>query len=154
MEDLKQLRASRHAHRSQLTKTLSSITETVEGHDGEPLTEFRAVTLTTTLEQLQRRKDILTNLDGKIAFLIDDEKELDADIYECEDIQSNVIEKIAQLQFFLRSRKSRPLPLVLPSETPSTSVPPSSQLILHRPHKTEKALYAMQTMSHVSSPLP
>ena len=74
MEELKKLHTSRRAHRSHLTKTLTSVTEILEKDNSEPLTKFQAITLTTTLEGLQCRKDILMNLDGKIKALIDYKK--------------------------------------------------------------------------------
>ena len=97
MEELKKLRASRRAHRSHLTKTLTSVTEVLEKGSSEPLTDLQAITLTTTLEGLQRRKEILMNLDGKITVLIEQEEELETDIYECEEIQTNIVKVIPEL---------------------------------------------------------
>ena len=95
MEELKQLRASRRAHRSHLTKTLTSVAEVLQKDSSEPLSELEVINLTTTIEGLQRHKGILSNLDGKLAMLITDEEELEEDIYECKEHQSNIVEKIA-----------------------------------------------------------
>ena len=58
--------------------------------------------------------------------LIEQEEELETDIYECEEIQTNIVEKIAQLQFLLRSHTTRPSKPVPPAVTdvPTTSIPP------------------------------
>ena len=45
--------------------TLISITKVLEKGSSEPLTEFQAITLTTILEGLQHRKEILMNLNEK-----------------------------------------------------------------------------------------
>ena len=39
----------------------------------------------------------LTNIDGKIALLSKDEDELETEIYKCEELQTKIVEKIAQL---------------------------------------------------------
>jgi len=102
MEELKQLRTSHRAHRSHLTKTITSITELLERDSSEPLTELKVISLRTTLEGLQRRKGILTNLDAKISALLQQQEELEADIFECEELQTNIDEKIAQLRYFIQ----------------------------------------------------
>ena len=101
MEELKQLRASCRTHRSHFTKTLTSVAEVLQKDSSESLSELEVINLTTTIEGLQRRKGILSNLDGKIAMLITDEEELEEDIYECEEHRSNIVKKIAQLQYFV-----------------------------------------------------
>ena len=67
MEELKCLRSSRRGYRAHLSKTLSSVAEILEGDPTTPLRELDAVLLTNTLEQLQRKKEILCDLDKKIA---------------------------------------------------------------------------------------
>ena len=122
MEEFKQLRASHRAHRSHLTKTLTSVAEVLQKDSSEPLSELEVINLTTTIEGLQRRKGILSNLDGKIAMLITDEEELEEDIYECEEHQSNIVEKIAQLQYFVRhSTRSSNTPPVTTASGPSVT---------------------------------
>ena len=132
MEELKKLRASRRAHRSHLKKTLTSVTEVLEKDSSELLTDLQAITLTTTLEGLQRRKEILTNLDRKTVLI--EQEELETDIYECEEIQTNIVEKIAQLQFLLRFQTTRPSKPISPAVTdvPTTSIPP----VIPRPTNT------------------
>ena len=133
MEELKQLRASRRAHRSHLTKTLTSVTKVLERDSSEPLPELKVISLTTTLEGLQRRKDILLNLDSKIAMLIKEEEELETDIFECEELQSNIAETITQLQYIIRQSTrtskpsgTRPAPTsALPVSTQRSSSPPT-----------------------------
>ena len=82
MEELKCLRSSRRGYRAHLSKTLSSVAEKLEGDPTTPLRELDAVLLTNTLEQLQRKKEILCDLDKKIADRITDESKLESEVFE------------------------------------------------------------------------
>lgn len=145
MEKLKKLCTSCCAHRSHLTKTLTSITEVLERDSSEPLPELKVISLTTTLEGLQRRKDILSNLDSKIAMLIEVEDKLETDIYECEELQSNIVETIAQLQYIIHQSTciskpsgTRPAPTSeLPVSTQCSSSPPPTDSESVEPLNTE-----------------
>ena len=55
--------------------------------------------------------------------LIEQEEELETDIFEYEEIQTNIVEQIAQLQFLLRSQTTRPSKPVV-TDVPATSIPP------------------------------
>ena len=56
------------------------------------------------MEQLQRKAEILQELDTKIAKTILDATELEAEVYESEEIQDTIIEKIGHVNFFLTRR--------------------------------------------------
>ena len=55
-------------------------------------------TLQSTTEQLEKKKAILEELDAKIITLIEECEELEKEIIDSEDIQSNIIEKICQVR--------------------------------------------------------
>lgn len=139
MEELKQLSTSHHVHRSHLTKTLTSVTEVLERDSNEPLPELKVISLTTTLEGLQRRKD------SKIAMLIEVENKLETDIYECEELQSNIVETIAQLQYIIHQSTpiskpsgTHPAPTSeLPVSTQRSSSPPAADSESVEPRNTE-----------------
>ena len=69
MEEQQRLTVSRRAHRAHLTETTKKI---IELQDGEIDHACRA-TLGSCLEQLQRKGQILTELDNKIFGLIEDQ---------------------------------------------------------------------------------
>ena len=125
MEELKRLRSSRRGYRSHLSKTLASIAEVLEGDPAAPLKELDAILLANTLEQLQRKKEILRDLDKKIAACITEEGELETEIYEAEEQETSLLDKIAKIKFFLRPRRS---------PTGTSAEPPSNpSLRLERP---------------------
>ena len=104
MEELKCLRSSRRGYRSHLFKTFTSALAILEGDPSASLKEQDEVMLSNTLEQLQRKKDILCDLDKRIAACITDEGELETEIYEAEETQSSILDTIAKIKFFLRPR--------------------------------------------------
>ena len=76
-------------------------------------------------EQLQRKKEILRDLDKKIAACITEEGELETEIYEAEEQETSLLDKIAKIKFFLRPRRS---------PTGTSAEPPSNpSLRLERP---------------------
>ena len=101
MEELKHLRSSQRGYRSHLSKTLTSIAEILEGDPTSPLSELDAVLLANTLEQLQRKKEVLCDLNKKIAACITDNGELEPEIYEAEEQETSLLDKLAKIKFFL-----------------------------------------------------
>ena len=73
---LPQLKRSRRAHRGVLTRRITTIQQ-----DGAPLQDIQA-----TLEFLLNRQRILSELDAKIQFLIEDDTELDDDVQDAADV--------------------------------------------------------------------
>ena len=147
MEELKRLRSSRRGYRSHLSKTLTSVAEILEGDPTSPLSELDAVLLANTLEQLQRKKEVLCDLNKKIAACITDEGELESEIYEAEEQETSLLDKIAKVKFFLRPRH----PPVDVSPVQSSSNPRTkatqSETQLHSELPSESAIDA----SHVSN---
>ena len=104
----------------------------------DPSRELDAVLLTNTLEQLQQKKEILCDLDKKIADRITDESELESEVFEAEEQEASLLDKITKIKFFLRPRRppvnappvdvqsaSNPRSKVTPLQTETHSEPPS-----------------------------
>ena len=66
------------------------IAEILEGDPTFPLSELDAVLLANTLEQLQRKKEVLYDLNKKIAAFITDEGELESEIYKAEEQETSL----------------------------------------------------------------
>ena len=96
MEELKRLRRGYRAH---LCKTLSSIAEILEGNSTTPLRELDTVLLANTLEQLQQKKEILFDLDKKIAACITD-NELESEVFEAKEQETLILDKVTKIKFF------------------------------------------------------
>ena len=100
-----------------------------------------------TLEQLQRKKEVLCDLNKKIAACITDEGELESEIYEAEEQETSLLDKIVKVKFFLRPR----YPPVDVSPVQSSSNPRTkatqSETLLHFEVPSEYAINA----SHVSN---
>ena len=93
-ENLSKLNSSRAGYRSHLTKTLNKAKNIME--KGPP-TELDVVSLTNIVEQLVRKKAILTELDGKIAALLEDPGEIEQEIFDSEEIQDEIDETKSQI---------------------------------------------------------
>jgi len=70
MDDLRFLRLSCSGHRSHLSKLMNITNALLEKSTEEPLTAKEIVSLTSYLDQLQSKKDTVTDLDAKILLLI------------------------------------------------------------------------------------
>ena len=138
MEELKRLHSSRRGYRAHLSKTLSSVAEILEGDLTTPLRELDVVLLTNTLEQLQQKKEILCDLDKKIADRITDESELESEVFKAEEQETLLLDNITKIKFFLRPQRppvnappvdvqssSNPRSKVTPLQTETHSEPPS-----------------------------
>ena len=102
MEKLKRLRLSRQGFNAHLATPTTSLTELTEQCKEDPPGEEDIITLTSLLEQLNCKKEILIGLDEKMAQLID-EKDLKAEIVESEDIQSSISYQITQVKCLLNT---------------------------------------------------
>ena len=102
IDELKRLRSSQRGYRTHLRQLTSRVAEIFEqdNHSSANITGLKHL-----CEQLQRKKDILINLDGLVVGLIEGEDELEAEVCEAEDIQALISENISQINGFLESRK-------------------------------------------------
>lgn len=101
MDELKRLRLSRGGHRSHLSKLMNITNALLEKSAETTLTAKEIVSLTSYLEQLQRKKDAVAELDATILPLIKEELEVESDVYESAELQETLHEHIAQVQFLL-----------------------------------------------------
>ena len=122
MEELQRFRTSRRGYRAHTTKLLTGITD-----DGP----FDKMTATLTIEQLQRKQTILEDLDAKIAPLIDNEADLEAEIIEAEETRTKILDGIARLKLKLHRPLTEPIkPQPVPKNPTSAPLASSSYLNL------------------------
>ena len=105
MDEIKRLRSSRRGYRTHLRRLTSRVTEILE-QDNHSCAEITG--LKDLREQLQRKKDILINLDESVVGLIEGEDKLEAEVCEAEDIQALISENISQINGFLELRERQP----------------------------------------------
>ena len=108
MDELKKLASSQSGHRSHLSKVINNVKEilqkllyTKESKPGSTLTSSETVLLTEHQKQLRRKAEIFNKLDEKIMQQIDDEEKLEAAIFDSEDLQTMLSEKIALISHTL-----------------------------------------------------
>ena len=102
MEELQRHRSSRKGYRSHLTRLITNANElmatSTEGLPGEN------VKMTTALDslvgQLNRKENLLADLDAKILQLVNDEGELETEVFEAEEIQSKIAETVSNIKSF------------------------------------------------------
>ena len=133
MEELKRFRLSRRGFRAHLATLTTSLTELTERCKEHPPGEEDIVTLTSLLEQLNRKKEILNGLDEKIAGLTD-EKDLEAEIVESEEIQSSISRQITQVKRLL----SAPTPTSTPNTDTTSTQNKSKEEVIPRDTATQE----------------
>lgn len=102
MKDLQCHRGSRKGYRSHLTKLITSAYDLLTT-DPESSGEEKAKTATaldSLLGQLSRKATLLADLDAKILSLVDREDELEAEVFEAEEIQSKLAETVSNIRAF------------------------------------------------------
>ena len=110
MEGIKRHRLSRRGYRSHLTRILNATSAIIEKEPSE-LTESDFASLTDWQRQLDRKKDILADVDVKIIALIVDDEELEEEILEAEGTQETISQQAAQIDRVLRLyRRTHPDP--------------------------------------------
>ena len=110
METLKRHRLSRRGYRSHLTRIITAANEIIDKNPSE-LTESDITSLADWQKQLNRKKEILTDVDAKIVTLIEDEEELESEVLETEEIQETISQHAAQIDRVLRQyRHNNPDP--------------------------------------------
>ena len=113
MENIKRHRLSRRGYRSHLTRIMTATTAIIEKELSE-LTKSDFTSLTDWLRQLDRKKEILTDVDAKIIALVEDEEELEGEVLEAEEIQERISQQAAQIDRVLRLyRRTHPDPSVV-----------------------------------------
>ena len=99
MEGVQRFHSSRKAYRSHLTRIYNKVSKIMES--SETPSNSQITTLKSSLEQLQRKAEIIKDLDAKIALAIQDPSELEGEIFESKEIQDAIIEKTGSIIEFL-----------------------------------------------------
>ena len=99
MEGALHYQLSRKAYCAHLTRIYNKVSEIMES--GETPGDSQITTLKSSLEQLQRKAEIIRDLDAKIAQATQDPSELEAEVFESEEIQDTIIEKTGSIKEFL-----------------------------------------------------
>ena len=133
MEELKRFQLSRRGFRAHLATLTTSLTELTERCKENPPGEEDIVILTSLLEQLDRKKEILNGLDEKIAGLTD-EKDLEAEIVKSEETQSSISRQITQVKCLL----SAPTPTSTPNTDPTSTQNKSKEEVIPRDTATQE----------------
>ena len=122
----------------------------------EAPTEMDVVSLTSIIEQLTRKKSILTGLDEKIAALIEEPKDLEQEIFETEEIHDEILDTTSQisslftLHYLLKNLLLSLLPpLIRNPHNWVTMKPHSCQVTCQNP-----ALQAVKKMPHPPAKQP
>ena len=121
---LTRAKSSRRGYRAHITKTYGRIQEITEAtaESTEPITATQTVSLSTALDQLLQIQAQLKELDERIAAVITEEKELEEEIYEIEEYQTALIEKITMIRKILRRHHKVATPIPQQSSRPTTPV--------------------------------
>jgi hypothetical protein len=116
-ENLAKFQASRTGYRAHLTQTIKKATSITTKEDS--LTDSDITSLKRIFEQLSRKRSILEDLDEKIMAMIEEPKELEKEVFQCEDIREEIDETSAQIsniiEHFLSIKSS---PSISPSKVP------------------------------------
>jgi len=107
MEDVQHHRSSRKGYRSHLTKLIATADELMNTNTDKVSEETKiktATSLDSLIHQLSRKEKLLADLDAKILPLIDDESELETEVFETEEIQCKIAETVGKLKSFYSTR--------------------------------------------------
>ena len=107
MEELHRLHASRKAFKGHITRLHHKMDELMS----EDFDDYTISSLTTTIEQIKVKGDKVTQMDEKIAVLINDATDLESTMYEAEALQDEIVDKIARATRYINSSRRSPSPL-------------------------------------------
>ena len=117
MEELAQLQASRKGYKSHVTRLNHKMDELLAS-------EFDKLTFTslnTAIEQLNRKKEKLSQIDQRVAELIESPEDLEEAIFEAEEMQDSILDKITKVQTLIQLHTRK--------QTGKTSVPISTTVV-------------------------
>ena len=130
MDQQQRLIASRRAHLTKLLKKITELKETEYGQDEGNI----SVTLGSCLEQLQRKAQVLSELDNKIFELITEPEDLETDIIEAEYTQTHIAEIICTTKSFIEKIKSKNTNQHEGASTASNNTQPTTEIIYQTAH--------------------
>ena len=103
MEDVQRHRGSRKGYCSHLTRLIAMADELMNTNTDELSEETKietATSLDSLIQPLSRKEKFLADLDAKILPLINDESELETEVFEMEEIQCKIAETVGKLESF------------------------------------------------------
>ena len=131
MERLQRAKGSRKAYRSHLTRIYRKMDDILEVD--APKTDLQVSTLTSVLEQLNQKKTQISQLDAQIAESIETSEELETEILQTEEVQSELLDRITRLrQFFEQRSRTSTAPLDVHAAEFTSSSPATSTETLTR----------------------
>jgi len=92
MEELACLQASCKAFQGHVTRLHSKIDDLMDSD----FNEYTITSLNTAIEQIKRKGDRVAQVDEKITTLIDDASELESVLYDAEEFQDDILDRIAR----------------------------------------------------------
>jgi len=103
IEEIKRHRSTWKGYRAHLTRLITNADELMDS-SAEELTEENRVkivaSLDSLLKQLDRKEKLLADLDAKILPLINDEGEIETEVFETEEIQAKIAETVGRIKVF------------------------------------------------------
>ena len=96
-EELTRLQASRKAFKGHVTRLHNKIDELMaKNFDG-----YTIASLTATIEQIKKKGERITQMDEKIATLISNASELETAVFDAEEIQDEIVDKVTRAGRFI-----------------------------------------------------
>ena len=124
MEGLNKLKGSRKAYRSHLTRIYGKLEEL---DLTQPPDEDTIITVTSYIEQIQRKAESIQQLDTQIQSMMEDPTTVEDDVSDSLETQDLLIEKITRLKRYLEKSSSATHALASPvSVTHETAPQPVS----------------------------
>ena len=103
MEELARLQASRKGYKSHVTRLYNKVDEILSSE----LNEFSVTSLTTAIEQLNKKKETLSQIDRRVTELIESPEDLEEAIFDAEETQDTIVDKIAKIRTFIELQTRR-----------------------------------------------
>ena len=153
MEGVQHFQLSRKAYRSHLTRIYKKVSEIVEA--GKTPNDLQVSALKSAVEQLQHKADILRDLDAKIADAMQDETELEGEIFESKEMQDTILEKIGEINYFLERQmdiRANSIQVTHSLDASAQPFQPSPPVVSERPADFEQSPRINSTLTHDSMP--
>lgn len=93
----------------------------------ESLNDTQTSSLNTALEQMKRKREVISQLNTRISELITTPEELEEVILEGEEFQDTLLERIHHVEKFLEKLTTQPVPPPLLSMSSTTQAVPVSE---------------------------
>ena len=104
MEELTRLQASRKAFKGHVTRLHSKIDDLMDSD----FDDYTIISLNTAIEQIKKKGDRVAQVDEKIATLLDDASELESVLYDAEEFQDDIVDKITRATRYIELCSIKP----------------------------------------------